>query len=206
MFFSPENCFQYIPTLPAGNLMEFGLYHCDIMRRLIKAGIEYGNPFCEVWGFDSFEGLPQEADHVWHNPDWNPGAFSVKSTYNLSSVDECISFCKERIYDYIDQKVPKLNFVPGFFETSLTLELGQNLINTVSFLHVDCDLYKSTIDCLRWVFTHRVLTEGCLVRFDDWLYNGQWAGNNRAFYEITQKFHIQWATIAENVYVFERMG
>ena len=181
-----------------------GVYHADCLRRIIKSSVIQGLPFNAIWGFDSFAGLPEESDKIsWRNPDWPEGAFSVMTDYHLATPEACIQFATERVYEVVDRhKCPPLNFVSGFFDKSLTPELGKNLQNSCSFLHLDVDLYISSIQCFEWLFKYSVLKEGALLRMDDWLYNGQWAGNNRAYAEITNRFEVNWIDIADNVKVY----
>jgi len=228
-YLSPEETFQYIPGLPKGNLMEFGVYNSNYMRRLIKGSIEQKNQFIDVWGFDSWKGLPPEQDGVYLNPDWPPGAFSILADYGLNTVEECMDFVAKRVSEYLDmtysffeennnvreylffdgknenknRQAFALNLVPGFFTESLTSDLGQALKDSVSYFHIDCDLYISSKDCLNWVFKHKIAKESSLFRFDDWGSTPLWtAGNSKAFMGVTNKYEIIWSQLGNNVFIY----
>lgn len=200
-FMTPEDLLPHLHSLPQGNFAEFGTYHGDVMGRLIKGANDWHLSFQEVWGFDSWEGLPKETDGLWLNPDWPEHAFSVQQRYGLQSREDCVQFVSYLVQQYTQDYTTPLNFVSGFFSESLTDELGVLLKDTVSLCHVDVDLYISTKQVLDWLLTYKVLKVGALVRFDDWLYNGQHAGNNRAFWESNNKFGTKWLPLADNVYI-----
>lgn len=201
-FFSVEDTFQYTPRLPYGSLVEFGVLSGNCMRRIIAGSLQNNYRFDNVYGFDSWQGLPEEAANVWRSPDWPAGAFSLKEDFNLATSEDCIRFVTNRIKEVVCEKdLPPLEFFSGFFSESLTDCLGSKLRNTVSYCHVDVDLYISTMQCCEWALHHSILKPGALVRFDDWLY-GRFAGNNKAFYELTQKYNVQWEDVADNVKLY----
>ena len=145
----------------------------------------------------------EEAEGVWKNPDWPEGVFSTRKDFNLETDEECIAAVTGRIHEWVPAaSCPELCFVSGFFADSLTDELGESLRNTVSYCHVDCDLYISTLQCMDWSLRHQIFKRGCVVRFDDWLTNGQWAGNNKAFGELTNKYGVIWEHFSSNVFRF----
>ncbi len=201
-FLTPEDTFKYLPQLPKGSLAEFGVYHGDVMGRIIKASIDLDSNFDEVWGFDSWKGLPKEMEGVWQNPDWPEGAFSVQQRYGLTSDEDCVTFVTHLIRQYTGDTTLPLYFVSGFFDTSLTPELGAQLKDSVSYCHIDVDLYNSTREVLMWMFTHEILKIGALIRFDDWLY-GKWAGNNKAFYEACYHFQLDLEWLGDNVFIYK---
>ena len=195
-------------TLPKGDIFEFGVFSGNYLRRLIKGAIEQGNPFESVWGFDSWEGLPEEAANVWNNPEWPKGAFSLQKDYDLKTKDDCVRFVCKVIDQFLgDLPKPPLNFVSGFFTESLTEDLGKELTNKASYIHVDVDLYISSIQCANWLCKYNVAKIGSLWRWDDWgstpLFS---AGNSKAFMEITNKYQIVWSQLGNNVYIMEKIN
>lgn len=201
---SPEDTFQYMSGLPKGNIFEFGVYTGNYLRRLVKGAIENNNPFEAIYGFDSWVGLPKEEDGLWQNPDWPESAFSLSNDYDLKGTTECTQFVCKRIDEFLENlPKPPVYLFPGFFIDSLTERLGNDLTNLASYIHVDCDLYISTKQCLDWVFTYDIAIEGCLFRFDDWGSTPLWsAGNSRAFAEATNKFNLTWTQLGNNVFIY----
>jgi hypothetical protein len=94
-----------------------------------------------VYGFDSFEGLPEK----WRDG-FDKGAFNMSG--NMPNVNENVKLIK------------------GWFENTLPDFLKENN-DPISFIHMDADLYSSTkfiFGCVK----HR-LTSGCIVLFDELL-------------------------------------
>jgi len=131
-----------------GWFLEFGVYE--------GASINYMSglyPDKVFYGFDSFEGLPEA---------WNRSKDSVypKGHFALP-------------------KTPKINsnvkLVKGFFDTSLPkwLEHNANTDSTVSFLHIDSDLYSSAKTILSELDCY--IKTGAIIVFDelcDWKRSG----------------------------------
>lgn len=202
-FYSVEDTFKHVPALPQGALLEFGVLSGSCMRRIIAGALCNKYHFDAVYGFDSWQGLPEEAANVWRSPDWPAGAFNLKKDFNLATSEDCIEFVTNRILEYVDKKdLPPLEFFSGFFSQSLTPYLGATLADTVSYCHVDVDLYISTKQCCDWLFKNNILKRYALVRYDDWIYNGAYAGNNRAHFELTKKYNINWQPVADNAFIY----
>jgi O-methyltransferase len=101
--------------------------------------------------FDSFEGLPETSDE--------DGYFEA-GTFDTSESD-FISIVKRRTGHFIGSE-----FVhKGFYSDSLTADL-QSRLPKVGVVHVDVDLYSSTIELFE--FIKPLLCDGSLVLFDDW--------------------------------------
>ena len=153
-----------------GNLIEFGVYHADTLRRLVK-----GFTFDEVWGFDSFQGLPADAINDG-NPDWREGSFNVLLDDNFTDTNEAMAYIRAKV------RHPKLSLVEGWFKDSLTADIGKKLAGTCSYAHIDTDIFSSTLDCLNWLFKYKVMKPGCIMRFDDWASGLQYnSGQPKAF-------------------------
>jgi hypothetical protein len=61
--------------------------------------------------------------------------------------------------------------VSGFFRDSLAPDAAGARPERVSFAYIDCDLYSSTVDVLR--FLESRLVHGAVIAFDDWFCAGQ---------------------------------
>lgn len=198
MYYSTvEDTFQFLGKLPKGNLVEFGIFSGNTMNRLIKGAEKEGNPFIEVHGLDSFVGLPAETKGVYENSDWPIGAFNVSHDFGLKSVDEAMEFVRGRI----ERK--DINFYPGFFSESLTQELGEKLVNSISYAHIDVDIYSSSFQVLDFIFTYKLLLRGAIIRYDDWCsvpeYKG---GNSLAHADIVRKWRPMFNRLSTNVFQY----
>jgi len=59
--------------------------------------------------------------------------------------------------------------VPGFYDRSLTRELHErHKLIASAVIHVDCDLYESTVPVLYFIAPSVV--DGTTICFDDWFY------------------------------------
>jgi hypothetical protein len=155
---------------PFGNYYEFGVGGGRTLMAYIKAL----NLFCRakrardfykfhIFGFDSFEGLPEKRSFRDDNPSiWWKGAFS-------HSVQEI----EEKIHRYgVDLKHGNIRFIKGFFEDTLTSELRDNLKEfTPAIVTVDVDYYSSAKTVLEWL--RPFVSSGTLFYFDNiWNFHG----------------------------------
>jgi O-methyltransferase len=107
-----------------------------------------------MWAFDSFEGLPAAADPRDAHPKWNAEACSM-SEERFRQV--CTSY-----------GVPAGAYVtvPGYYNQTLAPDAAGARPDKIAFAYVDCDLYSSTVDVLRFLWPR--LRHGMIIAFDDW--------------------------------------
>ena len=131
--------------------------------------------------FDSFMGLPkttnvvdQESIHVKIGV-WAPGNLSGISPKRLKEI------CRGNI------SKERINIYEGWFNETLTMIPRHTKF---AFVHVDCDLYQSTLDVLDHLFSNEMFSDGCLLAFDDWLCNRASPdfGQQRAWAECLKKY------------------
>jgi hypothetical protein len=150
-------------SLP-GLYLEFGVGRGKSIRWI---GAHAGRT---VYGFDSFEGIPE----YWNG---NPiGAFAQKK---LPKVPENVQF-EIGMFD---------NTIPGFLEKHT---------DPVAFLHVDCDLYSSTVTIFD-AFGPR-LQPGAVILFDEYYNFPRWQQHEyKAFQEFVAKTGVRYEYIAYSV-------
>jgi hypothetical protein len=92
---------------------------------------------------------------------------------------ECIVYKKTGLH------LPVANVVQGFYCDSLTQEL-QSRMPKAGVVHIDVDLYSSTVDVLR--FLKPLLVPGSLLVFDDFYCfpGGSLQGEHKALKEFLQ--------------------
>jgi hypothetical protein len=119
--------------------LEFGIYSAST--------INYFSKFTSnnVYGFDSFEGLPENWIDNNNNIILNKGSFSLNG--NLPEVNNNVVLIKGLFQDTLD------NFI-----------LNHN-DKKISFVHIDCDIYSSTKFVLEKL--HPYLDENCVFVFDE---------------------------------------
>ena len=150
-------------SLPKGIMMEFGVWNGTSITKMANA-----HPERHVFGFDSFEGLPE----TWDREDgaYEPGRFSLKG--RLPHVPKNVQLIKGWFCDTL----------PGF--------VMKHKDERVAFLHVDCDLYSSTCD----IFKHLepLFQDEMILVFDELVnYPGYERHEILAFHEFLSA-HPEW--------------
>ena len=168
---------NYLPDW--GMNLEFGVFSGLTISCLATA-----RPELEFHGFDSFEGLPE---------DWDMGEKNVKAEAfdrkgELPEVPDNVTLHK------------------GWFDETLPKFLEDNG-GDISYLHVDCDIYSSTVTILE--NCNERIVPGTIIRFDElacWRYAFQEASPrgkaNRVFY-TTWKDH-EWKAMNEWLEKYDR--
>ena len=135
-----------------GYYFEFGCFGAHTMR---MAWDHFHHLFDMGYvAFDSFRGLP-EITEVDAQEIWEQGKLAM-------SEEEFV-----RVVTRHGMPRSRLRTVQGFFDTSLTQELKDQLLPTkAAVIYVDCDLYASTVPVLNWVVDF--LQRGTVIVFDDW--------------------------------------
>lgn len=122
----------------------------------------------KLYGFDSFTGLPEH----WTGTNTTPQQFSTNG---------------------IVPNIPGVKMFKGWFEDTITDYLKEE--GTIALLHVDCDLYSSTVTVLESL--KHLIVPGTVIVFDEWYYNHRDVEANRqheqkAFYEWVKKYDIKY--------------
>jgi len=137
--------------------------------------------------FDSFEGLPtstQEADFnspLVKNQLWGQGASRSGLT-------------PQRLQIMMERFLPaeQIRIFPGWYKDTLsTIPEG----TVYAMIHIDCDLYESTVEVLDYLFSHGMITEGCIILFDDWNSNhaSPRFGERKAWRDMTEKYSVEFS-------------
>jgi hypothetical protein len=151
------------------------IQHIDpSMRRVLEFGVYSGatiqltrnmlDESYKVFGFDTFTGLPED----WVGTDLKKGHFDMGGKFPTLKIDR-----------------GEIVFYTGLFSDTIPQYLKvEGNDKPIGLLHVDCDLYSSTVD----IFTKldHLIVKGTIIVFDDWHYNFNSKCNDheqKAFYE-----------------------
>jgi len=155
-----------------GDYLEFGVCHGSSMACMYHALKDLGFDHIRLFGFDSFEGMPDSADTEDGN--WYSGQF--KSDYK---------FTRELLAQQ-GVELNRVTLVKGWFTDTLNPQLiKQHQITKTSVIMIDCDLYSSAKVALD--FCAPLIQERAIIFFDDWNSCGlaeQHQGEKRAFDEF----------------------
>jgi macrocin-O-methyltransferase TylF-like protien len=161
-------------TLP-GDYAEFGVYKGQCAR--FFSSFVVGARLFHL--FDSFEGLPED----WTGQ-WKKGHFDLKG--QLPDVDPKVT----RVYK-------------GWFKDTVP-PFAAKLKEPLSFLHMDCDLYSSTVDVLFPL--NGCITPGTILLFDEYIFEER-EDEHRALYDWAESCHrefeylwrTQWLQVAVRI-------
>jgi hypothetical protein len=132
-----------------GLFLEFGVGGGQTISRIAELSKAH------VFGFDSFEGLPEP---------WRTG------------------YPKGYFSGAIPRVPSKVSVIKGWFSETLP-KFIQEHNEPVAFLHVDCDLYSST-KCI-FDFLHPRIGPGCVIVFDEYFNYPGWQNHeHKAFMEF----------------------
>lgn len=184
-----------------GDFVEFGVFRGDRMLQahqtatMLEQYVQKTPAFraasvenlkkMRLFGFDSFEGLPEPApiDQLAGQELWmGRGGFACS---------------QEEVERRLRKKIGKkrsFELVKGWFDQTLTGETKKRLgLEKVSIAHIDCDFYESAKLALD--FLTELLVDGSILVFDDWwLYRGSPdRGEQRAFREWTEANNIRYS-------------
>jgi len=172
-----SNYLYHIPYFYYRNeLLSYSIRQVNIDGLFLEFGVYKGNsinyissvlPNETIYGFDSFEGLPED----WING-YDKGAFKLE---NLPEVNKNVTLVK------------------GLFQDSLTSFLNDHH-EMVAFIHMDADLYSSTIYVLTTLVNNKRLDNGAVIQFDEFFeYENWWnTGEYKAFTEFVEEFKVKY--------------
>lgn len=152
-------------TRVPGHYLEFGVFTGGTIRYL--AGLKRNQRFD---GFDSFEGLPE----AWGG--FNLGAAAFSRGGRLPRVPANVNVHK------------------GWFNESLPAWAAQTS-GPVAFVHIDCDLYSSTVDVLNGLSER--FQPGTVIVFDEYFNYPNWErGEVKAWHEFVSRSGITFEYLA----------
>lgn len=147
-----------------GCYLEFGVYTGGTIRYMAKR-----KPHVSFHGFDSFEGLPEH----WSGMPFIKQTFSIKG--KLPKVPSNVSLHK------------------GWFDITLP-NWCRTHIEKIAFMHIDCDLYTSTVTILENLVSQ--MQKGTVVLFDEYFNYPNWENHEyKAWKEFVAKYSLEYEYI-----------
>jgi len=148
------------------HVLEFGVYKgtsIGIMRQLLPSQKQ-------IFGFDSFEGLPE---------DWCDASGSVIAPKKRFDTGKNIPDIKG------------VKFYDGWFNETIPQYIPE--AKPIALLHVDCDLYSSTKEVLYSLNSY--IVAGTIIVFDEWFYD-----HNVENTDHEQKCFYEWVVDTNRTY------
>ena len=137
-----------------GDYLEFGVSHGNSLLYVYQTLQEFKLEEVRLFGFDSFEGLPEEA------------AFDDEGTWKTGDY-----YAKEKnVRKYLSKEGvnwEKVKLTKGWFKDTLTPGfIKDNNITKASVIMIDCDMYCSAKEALD--FCVPLIKDKTIIFFDDW--------------------------------------
>jgi O-methyltransferase len=159
---------------------DYSFVECGVARGGALALMKYSSGKNKVFGFDSFEGMPDITDK--DIGDYNKSCIFTgfgKVGDNLSGGIENVF----KTFKVLNVSTDNVHFVKGFFND--TVKINKDLCGKIAILRLDGDWYESTKVCLDELY-EQVVDGGCII-IDDY---GHWVGAKRATDEFREKHNI----------------
>jgi hypothetical protein len=159
-------------SISNGLILEFGVYSGETINYIARK-----LPNHKIFGFDSFEGLPE----FWR-AGFDKGKFSVKQMPEVQG---------------------NVQLMKGWFDATLP-DFVKNNREEIAYLHIDCDLYSSTktiFDLLS-----KQIVKGTIIVFDEYFnYPGWEDGEFKAFQEFIKETKKEYKYLTYN-YLHEQVA
>lgn len=190
-----KNAMTYVNyEMVEGDILEFGVWAGKTLA-ILGYLHQFQYPKYEdrkLYGFDSFQGLQNMSEY---HPRWHEGICNVNYEGGHpvckkgDKVDESVV---KNLFQYYKLNEPIIK--KGFFNETLKSTINYE-VKKVALVHLDCDLYESTIQVLEGI--EPVLSSGALLLFDDYYHYkaNPRMGQARALTEFIEKFGHKWELI-----------
>lgn len=179
------------------DIYEFGVYTGGGMREWVKGFKQRGLSFGNMWGFDSFQGMPdsdlaKNDPHYKDDKSWQAGGLNTADQLKIYDFEKL----KEHIIRAVGYSKGETILVRGFFNESLP-SLSSELkaqMKPALLIDIDCDIYAGTVEAMEFMIQSGLMVPGSLVYYDDWVH-GEDEGEGKAHVEITAKYDIKWKVL-----------
>jgi O-methyltransferase len=159
-----------------GDYLEFGVYNGTSLTCVFREVVSLGLDQVRLFGFDSFQGFPPTAAEE-DDGRWQPGRCHSPLEFTKAVLEA----------EGVD--LSRATLVPGWFSETLNENTRQtHSIAKASVIMIDCDLYSSTREALR--FSMPLIADEALVLFDEWTISrmpDKTLGEKRAFHEFLEE-------------------
>lgn len=161
-----------------GLWLEFGVWSGTSINLIAKIMRYFGLGEKTIYGFDSFEGLPED----WADP--NTGEIQK----------EGYKGCFDMGGNFPEKESDNINFVKGWFDETLPSFVDYHPGN-VAMLHIDSDLYSSS----KTIFNNLAdrIVPGTVIMFDEFYnYDGFEHHEYKAFKEFVEEYDVTYRWIS----------
>lgn len=181
-----------------GAIYQFGVWNgfsLQVLSKIFKL-FDYK---VQYYGFDVFTGMPVEEAEPDKQIDL-PGWYNILEHFNVDNLEDALKGLEEDIRTNMGPE-PKLTFIPGLVQETLTDDLAKTLV-PASYVDMDMDIYSPTNFALDFLFKHKLIVEGTIIGYDDWGQNypesGTYScGESKAHKEVFEKYGVKGLQLIE---------
>ncbi len=186
-----DHLLEKIDEEELGDYLEFGVYNGSTLAIVHDLLTRRGRTSSRLFGFNSFEGLPPEAN-VEDNNIWMSGQYRCP-------IDFAHDFLNQRGIDW-----QRVALIKGWFsETCKPSTKARHQMKKAGIIMIDSDLYSSAVEAL--AFCEPMIGRHALVIFDEYYPGGRddrFIGEEKAFAEFLEAHPDITATKLDESYSF----
>jgi hypothetical protein len=156
----------------------YSFVECGVAKGGCLALMKYSSGINNVFGFDSFEGMPNITaedigDYNKSDPEYGYGKVGDNLSGGIDSVYNTFSI--------LNLNMDNVTLVKGFFKDTLNVQENIDKLGKIAVLRLDGDWYESTKICLDKLYDKVI--DGGVIIIDDY---GHFIGAKRATDEFRQ--------------------
>ena len=181
------------------DIYQFGVATGMGLRHIAHTIKEQNLPEVNAYhGFDVFTGMPEEENEPVFELNWSGGVFNELERRGVNSITDVINLLYT---EWESENTAPLYIYSGLYKDSLTMlseqkqQIEENM-KPALVVHIDCDLYTSTIEALDFMYKHNLIQGGTVIIYDDWGGTKNWqqahSGESRAHKEMTIKYNVSY--------------
>ena len=173
--------------LVEGDIVEFGVYTgrslvlLSHFHEAFKKTIHGANtPKRAVIGLDSFHGLMKN-----EHKRWAEGTFKINQSYH-PTIPKGEEVTPDKVTKFFAEcELPEPIIINGYY--SDVADIFDRATQKLSVIHIDCDLYESTLQALN--MSKSKIQDGSIIMFDDWFnFKGsKTEGEQKAFHQFLEE-------------------
>lgn len=173
-------------------IYEFGVWCGASIINLLEQLVACHIPIKKYYGIDTFEGLPQSEQEG--SSSWIKGAFSASELLEKSPED-----AKNFIYNLIKNKFPHIDL--DLIRSKFNELPINNKWLPADYVHVDCDLYSSTLDVWSFLKTNNIIKIGTIINYNDFPWDNEFSiGEGKAHIEFIESHNIKCDRFGHNIF------
>lgn len=175
---------------------EFGVFSGKSMIEMLDVFSNLNINLSDVYGFDSFQGLPKCTEEPVYYNQWKEGEFNTCSYLEVDDVELASRTIFEEVSKSLYRKTINMKFFNGYFEETFA-NINAEKLTPALFIDIDVDLYSSAKQVLSFMLKNNLIIPGTVINYDDWGEStdphnkNETAGESRAHKEACEEWNLK---------------